>query len=261
MNIRSTRPTLKWAVALAACLAVAVVVSARAPETRQRTPASAQTMAPIKAVTPLPNDEAERVQKSIQVLTELTSAPDNEIPSNLLNDAEAVVVIPSLIKGGFIVGAKHGRGIISRHLRDRHAWSHPAFVTMTGGSIGWQIGAESIDLALLVMNQKGVDALLDDNFTLGGTLSVAAGPVGRSAEAATDAKLTSGILAYSRAQGLFAGATFEGAALHSDGESNDAVYGPESSVRSILTAPPATTSPAPISAWTDLLARVSMVRK
>jgi len=171
-----------------------------------------------------PTDEIARVQSSLTVLHDLTTTPDKAIPRELLERAEAIVVIPSLIKGGFVVGAKHGRGIMSVR-QAAGTWSAPGFVTMTGGSIGWQIGVESVDLVLLVMNRKGVDDLLSDRFTIGGNASVAAGPVGRTGDAATDAKVSSQILAYSRASGLFAGATLEGAALKSDHDANKAFYG------------------------------------
>jgi len=172
-----------------------------------------------------PTDEVERIQNSLAVLRDLTATPDKAIPRGLLSRAEAVVVIPSLVKGGFIVGAKHGRGVMSVRQPGSRAWSDPAFVTMTGGSIGWQVGVESVDLVLLVMNRGGVDDLLADRFTLGGAASVAAGPVGRAADAATDAKLASQILAYSRTNGLFAGATLEGASLRGDKDANLAFYG------------------------------------
>jgi lipid-binding SYLF domain-containing protein len=205
-----------------------------------------------------PSDEIKRVQDSIAVVKELSGSPDNGIPQSLFNDAEAVVVIPTLVKGGFIVGAKHGRGIMSARDRETRAWSVPIFVTMTGGSIGWQIGLESVDLALLVMNHRGVDSLLDDKFTLGGSLSIAAGPVGRSASAATDAKVTSQILAYSRAQGLFAGATLEGAALHPDNEANRAFYGPRANPRALLEQKTvAPQMPAVVAEWRNTLAHLS----
>ena len=168
--------------------------------------------------------ERKRIQSALTVLHELTNSPDRSIPKTLLERADAIVVIPSLVKGGFIVGAEHGRGVMSARRDGAAGWSSPAFVTMTGGTIGWQVGVESVDLVLLVMNKKGVDDLLTDRSTLGGAASVAAGPVGRTADASTDAKLSSQILAYSRTNGLFAGATFEGAALHSDKESNLAFY-------------------------------------
>ena len=183
------------------------------------------------------NDEVERVQNSIAVLHDLTATPDKAIPQHLLDRAEAIVVVPTLVKGGFVVGAKHGRGVMSVRRQDNsRAWSDPAFVTMTGGSIGWQVGVETVDLVLLVMNRKGVDDLLADKFTLGGEASVAAGPVGRTANAETDAKLSSQILAYSRTNGLFAGATLEGASLKSDHDSNKAFYGEPIDAKTITTA-------------------------
>jgi lipid-binding SYLF domain-containing protein len=179
-----------------------------------------------------PTDESQRIQDSLGVLHDLTGSPDHSIPRHLLERSEAIVVIPSLVKGGFVVGAKHGRGVMSARVGGK-GFSEPAFVTMSGGSVGWQIGLESVDLVLLVMNRKGVDDLLSDNFTMGGNASVAAGPVGRGADAATDAKLSSQILAYSRAAGLFAGATFEGAALHGDKDANKAFYGEPMTVKAI----------------------------
>jgi lipid-binding SYLF domain-containing protein len=187
-----------------------------------------------------PNDEIRRVQESIDVLHQLTKTPDKGIPRKLLAGANAIVVIPDMVKGGFIVGAKHGRGVLSTKLADG-TFSNPAFVTMSGGNIGWQIGVEAIDLVFLVMNREGVDALLSDKFTVGGNLSVAAGPVGRNADAATDAKLGSGILAYSRTEGLFAGATFEGAALRGDKDANESFYGRKLGVRDITDVRPAPT--------------------
>ena len=205
------------------------------------------------------SEEVDRIQKSIGVLRELTSTPDDAIPQYLLERAEAVVVIPSLVRGGFVIGAKHGKGIISVRDRASHTWSPPAFMNMTGGSIGWQIGAESVDVVLLVMNKDGVEDLLQDRFTLGGNLSVAAGPVGRSASAATNAQVSSQILAYSRSKGLFAGATLEGAALHEDKDSNRAFYGTALTARSILAERAAlTTTPAAAAAWIDTLQRLTM---
>jgi SH3 domain-containing YSC84-like protein 1 len=198
-----------------------------------------------------PTDEAQRVQDSIAVLHDLTGSPDHGIPRHLLERSEAIVVIPALVKGGFVVGAKHGRGVMSARIEGR-GFSAPAFVTMTGGSIGWQIGVESVDLVLLVMNRQGVNDLLDDKFTVGGNASVAAGPVGRGADAATDAKLSSEILAYSRAAGLFAGASFEGAALHGDKDANQVFYGRPLGVRAIteMTHPSA---PEVMTTWQQTL--------
>lgn len=201
----------------------------------------------------------ERVQESIETLNELTNIPANAIPQYLLDRAEAIVVIPSLVRGGFIVGGKHGKGVISVKNRagESSGWSQPAFVNFSGGSIGWQIGAEAVDLVLLVMNKEGVDKLLEDKLTLGGNLSVAAGPVGRSADAATNVRLDSQILAYSRAKGLFAGATFEGAALHANDSANKAFYGRELKLRDILYGTPATNLPSIAATWRSTLSSLT----
>ena len=180
------------------------------------------------------SDEIEVINESIEVLNELTSTPDSAIPRSLLERAEAVVVIPSLMKGGFIVGAKHGKGVMSTRDATTRQWSAPAFVNMTGGSIGWQIGVEAVDLVLLVMNKQGVNDLLANKFTLGGSASVTAGPVGRTAQASTDAQVGAQILAYSRSQGLFAGAAFEGAKLHADDSDIEDFYGREYDVEEVV---------------------------
>jgi lipid-binding SYLF domain-containing protein len=206
----------------------------------------------------LPTEEEERIQNSIQVLRDLTATPDKAIPRHLLERADAIVVIPTLIKGGFIFGAKHGRGVMSvRHAQDR-AWSDPGFVAMTGGSIGWQIGVQSVDLVFLVMNRKGVDDLLADRFTIGGAASVAAGPVGRSADAATDAKVASQILAYSRASGLFAGATLEGASLRADKDAINAFYARPLTLKDIVASSQRTTTlPKIATTWRDALKEIA----
>jgi lipid-binding SYLF domain-containing protein len=202
-----------------------------------------------------PNEETERIQSSLTVLRDLTSTPENSIPKGLLQRAEAIVVIPSLVKGGFIVGAKHGKGVLSVR-DDSRRWSSPAFVKMTGGSIGWQIGVESVDLVLLVMNRGGIDDLLSDKFTLGGNMSVAAGPVGRNGDAATDVKLGSQILAYSRAKGLFAGVSLEGASLTGDKDGNQSFYGKPLTPREIVDRH--VTAPAAIGeTWRTMLHNLS----
>ena len=203
-----------------------------------------------------PKDEIERVEKSIATLNQLTSAPDDGIPQYLLDRAEAIVVIPNLVKGGFIVGAKHGKGVISTRNRAANQWSAPAFINMSGGTIGWQIGAESVDLVLLVMNPKGVGQLLEDRFTMSGEMAVAAGPVGRNATAATNAQANAQILAYSRAKGLFAGATLEGAALHSDKDSNRAMYGVDD-VKGVLASKKDGEAPAVVASWRETLKRLA----
>jgi lipid-binding SYLF domain-containing protein len=201
------------------------------------------------------SDEAELIEDSIEVLEELTSTPDDAIPQHLLARAEAIVVIPSLVKGGFIVGAKHGEGILSVRNPSDSNWSAPAFMNMTGMTIGWQIGLESVDLVLLVMNKDGMNRLLEDRFTLGASASVTAGPVGRSVDAGTNASLDAEILAYSRAKGLFAGATLDGAALHSDGDANEDFYGKRQSTRQIV-AGAVDRLPPMAAKWRATLARI-----
>jgi lipid-binding SYLF domain-containing protein len=168
--------------------------------------------------------EEKRITDSGAVLETLVRAPDQGIPAHILERAEAIVVIPSLVKGGFIIGAQHGRGVMSVRNRETNTWSAPGFVALTGGSIGWQIGLQAVDLVLLVMNKEGVKDLLDNEFKLGANASVAAGPVGRQGEASTDASLSAQILAYSRAKGLFAGLSLEGASLRVDRDANKDFY-------------------------------------
>ncbi len=200
--------------------------------------------------------ETERLHKSIEVLQELVRTPDDAIPEHILARAEAIVVIPTLIKGGFVVGAEHGKGVVSVRNRTTGTWSLPAFVAMTGGSVGWQIGVQSTDLVLLVMNADGVDDLLRSEFKLGADASVAAGPVGRSAQAATDITMSAKILAYSRAKGLFAGVTLQGSSLRDDEDANGDFYGTEQASRAVF-AMPATLAPEAATAWLNALTTIA----
>jgi lipid-binding SYLF domain-containing protein len=202
-----------------------------------------------------PSEESKRITESIAVLEGLTSTPDSAIPKYVLDRAEAVVVIPTLVKGGFVVGAEHGRGVMSVRHRRTADWSPPIFVKLTGGSIGWQIGLQAIDLVLVVMNRDGVDDLLRSEFTLGGNASVAAGPVGRSAEASTDALMGAKILAYSRAKGLFAGATLEGSSLRSDDDAIRRFYGREVSAEALAERTDMPNAPVAARQWRLALGR------
>src|SRR5262249_23032450 len=159
---------------------------------------------------------------SAAVLRELHSAPDKDIPVDLWRKAECVGVIPSVKKAAFIVGGEYGKGLIS--CRKGEVWSAPSFLLLGKGSVGFQIGAQSVDLVLLIMNDGGVNRLLEDKVTLGGEVSVAAGPVGRDARAMTDAQLKAEILSYSRTQGLFAGVDLSGGVLKPDTDDNRQVY-------------------------------------
>jgi lipid-binding SYLF domain-containing protein len=182
---------------------------------------------------------SERVQAAADVLNEIQGAPDKGIPQEVLGSAECVAVVPGLLKGGFIVGAKYGRGLAS--CRTGKGWSAPAFFTVTGGSFGFQIGGQAVDLVMLIMNKDGMKHLLSSEFALGADASVAAGPVGRHAEGNTDWKMRAEVLTYSRARGLFAGISLNGAAIKQDKDSTREFYGHMVPFRTSLTgeiAPP-----------------------
>lgn len=180
------------------------------------------------------SEEADRVKESMTVFTEIMNAPDKAIPNAILGKAEGVAVFPGTIKGGFIVGAQHGRGILSARSMKAGGWSAPAFMTVTGGSIGAQIGAQAVDIVLVVMNRLGLDSLVGNEFKIGADASVAAGPIGRDASAATDAQLRAEILSYSRARGLFAGVNLNGAAIRGDKDANQRFYGKPHQTRDII---------------------------
>jgi len=165
----------------------------------------------------------DRAQVAADVLNEIQSAPDSGIPQEILGRAECVAVVPSMLKGGFIVGAKYGRGLAS--CRTPKGWSAPAFFTIEGGSFGFQIGGQAVDLVMLIMNNEGMQRLLSSQFELGADASVAAGPVGRHAEGDTDWKMRAQVLTYSRARGVFAGATLNGAVIKQDKDSTREFYG------------------------------------
>ena len=188
---------------------------------------------------------AGRIAEAAAVLTELHSAPDKDVPADLWKKAECVAVIPSVKKAAFIVGGEYGKGVIS--CRRGAAWSAPSFVLLGKGSVGFQIGAQSIDLVLLIMNDRGVNRLLEDKVALGAEASIAAGPVGRDARAMTDAQLKAEMLSYSRTQGLFAGIDLTGGVLKPDTDDNRDLYGREISSREILVSgtviPPSVAAP------------------
>ncbi len=187
----------------------------------------------------LSNDEAKRLSEAGTVINELRSAPDNGIPQDLWNRAQCVVVIPSMKKAAFVFGGEYGSGVMS--CRTANDWSAPVFMQLAKGSVGFQIGAQETDLVLLIMNRRGLDKLLSDKVSLGADASIAAGPVGRSASAATDAQLSAEILSYSRSQGLFAGINLSGGVLKPDKDANARAYGAGVSVKQVaLGTQPAT---------------------
>jgi lipid-binding SYLF domain-containing protein len=177
-------------------------------------------------------DSVDRLQKSVDVLHAIMATPDKGIPEEVLSNAKCILVVPDLIKGGFIFGGKHGRGVAT--CRTAEGWSAPAFVSVGGGSWGLQIGVEGVDLVMLVMNDQGFQHLLSSKFELTGEGSAAAGPVGRHASAGTDWKMNTEMLTYSRSKGVFAGLTLEGAVVEQDNDSTHAIYGKSMKFRNIL---------------------------
>src|SRR4029079_18425860 len=176
----------------------------------------------------------ERLEAAADALKEVMGIPDKSIPQDLLSRAQCIVIVPGLKKGAFIVGAKYGKGFVSCRRSGGVGWSAPGAVRVEGGSFGFQIGGSETDAFMLVMNEKGMDRLLSTKFTLGGDASVAAGPVGRSAQAETDAALTAEILTWSRQRGVFLGVSLTGATLREDSDWNKDLYGKEITNRDIV---------------------------
>jgi lipid-binding SYLF domain-containing protein len=179
-------------------------------------------------------DEQERAVKAAWVLTEVMNAPDQAIPNELMERAEAIAVFPHVIKGAFGVGGEFGHGLVSQRMANGR-WSAPAYIKIGGGSFGFQIGGTSTDIVLVFTDRKGYEGLLSGKVKLGADAAVAAGPVGRNAQVGTDIKLTSPVFAYSRSKGLFAGVALDGAVVTIDDSANELVYGKALSGREILT--------------------------
>jgi SH3 domain-containing YSC84-like protein 1 len=180
------------------------------------------------------DDTTNRLNAAADVVSEMMGAPDKGIPKDLLDKSACVVVVPSVKKAAFIIGAKYGRGfIVCRHKSGR-GWSAPGAVKIEGGSFGLQIGGSATDVVMLLMNQSAIDKLLSSKFTIGADASAAAGPVGRTASAQTDAQLHAELLTYSRAQGLFAGVSLDGASLRPDDDANKDMYGKKMSNRDVV---------------------------
>jgi SH3 domain-containing YSC84-like protein 1 len=180
-------------------------------------------------------EPAKRLGEAASVFSEIMATPDKGIPQDLLEKAHCIVIVPSLKTGAFIVGGKYGKGYLSCRNKSGPGWSAPATVRIEGGSIGFQIGGSTTDLIMLVMSERGADKLLSSKFTLGAEGSVAAGPVGRTATAQTDAQMHAEILSWSRSQGVFAGLALEGATLRQDLDDNATLYGTKLQNRDIVT--------------------------
>jgi lipid-binding SYLF domain-containing protein len=202
-------------------------------------------------------DESKQSQKAATVFRQIMNTPDKGIPKNILDDAECVAVFPDVIKAGFIVGGRGGRGVAS--CRTPRGWSAPAYFNLGGGSFGLQIGAQSTDFVLLFMTKNGINSLLSDKFTIGADASVAAGPVGRQAGASTDIKLEAQILSYSRSKGLFAGLELKGVVIQPDKDDMRDVYGEGFTAKEVLQEGKGT-APASVRTFSNTLARYSMRR-
>jgi lipid-binding SYLF domain-containing protein len=177
--------------------------------------------------------EDERARNAARVLSEIMAVPDKRVPNHLIEKAEAIAVIPDVVKAGLVLGGRHGKGLISVRSADG-TWSNPSYITITGGSIGFQAGVQSTDVVLVFRSKRGVDQIVNGKFTLGADAAVAAGPVGRNAQASTDAQLKAEIYSYSRSRGLFAGVALDGSVLSIDHDSNQAAYGRNMTPRRIF---------------------------
>ena len=218
----------------------------------------ATTVATTLAFTPLfavDNEPAQRLDEAAAVLSEIMATPDKGVPQELISSAHCIVIVPDLKTAAFVVGGKYGKGYLSCRTKDASGWSAPGTVRIEGGSVGFQIGGSSTDLIMLVMTERGADKLMASKFTLGAEGSVAAGPVGRTATAQTDAQLHADILSWSRSQGLFAGLALQGATLRQDLDDNATLYGKKLENRDIVTT--GVRAPAAAARLIELLNRYS----
>ncbi len=199
------------------------------------------------------SDEARRVREASVVFGEIMTAEDDAIPRALLGDAEGIAVFPGTLRAGFIFGGMRGRGILSA--RTESGWSAPAFLTITGGSFGLQIGGQAVDLILVINNRRGLENLVSNQFKLGADAAVAAGPLGREAEASTDLQLRAQILSYSRSRGLFAGVTVNGSTVRQDQDANERFYGQRLETQQIIFGSGSFTRPEPVALWLQTLDR------
>ncbi|MCP3176982.1 lipid-binding SYLF domain-containing protein [Desulfuromonas sp. KJ2020] len=170
------------------------------------------------------DEQTRKVEQAAEIMQQIMAIPEQAIPPQLLENSHGIAIIPSVIKVGFVFGGRYGKGVVLVRQEDG-AWSNPCFVSLAGGSFGWQIGAQSTDVILVFKSRRSVEGMLKSKFTLGADASVAAGPVGRHVEGATDVELKAEIYSYSRSRGLFAGVSLEGSAITIDGESNAVFYG------------------------------------
>jgi SH3 domain-containing YSC84-like protein 1 len=188
----------------------------------------------IWAQIPNGTDQRKLLRTGQMVLEEIQNSPDHNIPAGLISRAKAIIVFPTMVKAGFFVGARYGKGFASVRAKDSGKWGAPAFFYTAGGSFGFQFGAEAVDLILLVMTQRGLEGLLSEKFTLGGDIALAAGPIGRHAEASADIFMQGEIYSYSRSKGIFGGVSVRGTVITSDTNANQAYYGKALTAENIL---------------------------
>jgi lipid-binding SYLF domain-containing protein len=226
-----------------------------------RVPLIAATLAAVAAMGLSPalsarqdSEEARRVREAATIFGEIMGAEDKAIPEAILGKAEGIAIFPSTLRAGFVVGGTRGRGIISA--RNEGRWSAPAFLTLTGGSFGLQIGGQAADIILIINDRRGLENLVSNQFKLGADAAVAAGPVGRDAQAATDLQLRAQILSYSRARGLFAGVTINGSTVRQDRDANQRFYGKRLDTKDIVFGS-APGDPEPVTLWLQTLDRYS----
>ena len=206
------------------------------------------------AQAPVSSDEVKRLRDATTVFGEIMAAEDKAIPRAILGKAQGIAIFPDTVKAGFIVGGMRGRGVLSA--RSESGWSAPAFLTLTGGSFGLQIGGQAADVILVINDRRGLENLVRNQFKIGADASIAAGPVGRDAQAATDIQLRAQILSYSRARGLFAGVTISGSTVRNDRDANERFYGRRLEAKDIVFAG-AAGRPEPVGAWLDVLGRLA----
>jgi len=198
------------------------------------------------------DNETKRVRDAATIFGEIMAAEDKAIPGAILSKATGIAIFPSTVKAGFVVGGMRGRGILSA--RGANGWSSPAFLTLTGGSFGLQIGGQATDIILVINGDRGLENLVSNQFKIGADASIAAGPVGRDAQAATDIQLRAQILSYSRARGLFAGVTINGSTIRQDVDANERFYGKPLTTKQVVFEGQAG-SPGAVAVWRDALTR------
>jgi lipid-binding SYLF domain-containing protein len=205
-------------------------------------------------------NENSKVEAATEVLQEIMEVPETSIPVGLLKNAYGVAVIPGVVKAGFIVGGRAGRGILVVRMSDK-TWTNPTFVTIAGASVGFQVGAQSTDVILVFKSRKSIDGIIKGKFTLGADASIAAGPVGRQAGASTDLQFKAEILSYSRSRGIFAGVSLEGSALQIDNEYNEGFYGESGITADRIFSDPGLKAPAVADRFRNKLASHSQLGK